>query len=1210
MQALKGNLAHTGPPATGLQLSTCVYGQAIPFVYGLDRVVPKLIYAGDFASHSSGGFIGSLLGNSSTTYTANVDMIIGFAPTEGVYDVWYGGNWLYVFTTVNVFNYSSVAANTTISGTVTLGSLTNPIIGIYGVYLAGISYSETFSDYVYPGETNNFTLSGSTIVPLYNNGTAAPNNGHWSDLGTPYATYNTLPAGDWEVFFPSAISTPFSIAVIFAYDVHEWSGSGLTNAPPLIAAQLVYEPELGDGDSGNPLLYPEISGVAGADVNLGNSPTLPDWNLRVKGAFGLGYPVAQTSIVPSTVNTTQTLTLTTVAGDCNPADVAFDLLSSGNAVAWFGTGACWNHGCGFSGVVYDPTGGMDNQFQYSRYGSIAIDENGPVAFLKMRNYCLAYSILVSHTLSEQTSCAQVLKDLAEIANCAPCWDGAALDFIPYCEVSMYNNGTSFVAPTASGPLWNLTRAHFLTTKKDKEGNDNPKPPVVMKAGLPEDNFNSLSISIKDRTGTTNDNTILLTDAADVTRQGPMPQGSRSWPWIQNPGMAVNAGWAILRRNVIVNRNGLFTFTLPAEWSVILSLMDLVTLDEPTLSADPIPVRITKITENETDMSIDVEAEKFVYGASVPLPPGLGVTGVVGSGTGGGGTGAYSDPGSVNTPIIFEAIPEIANTPEIWIGVSGGLPIVNGIGSVTKISGGSNYQAATVTVTGTGTGCLMQALVQNGQVVELFITDPGENYTGTPTITIVDPTGAGSGASYSANILASIPVQYGGCIVNLSTDGGTSYDPVPLNLAPSPVVQGNQTMGAVYSTNYPSHVDPDNSDTLNVDLTESGMPLSTYTTQEQNAFLSLCYLAGGGTVAGPNGTTLTIPYELIAYAAETLSFANKYALGPPIRRGVYNTPVAAHNIGSGFSFVLDGNIFKMSLPNTLIGVTLFFKFQAFNQSGSMVQPLPACTAYSFTPTGQVGFGQQTYTIAPYPTVYQGQTGGWPGVDSNSSTWTNTGDVYFPPIQATFSGGKVLNYAARDSGVAFSGSVGQQVWVTIFDPTQTGEPNGVASLTVQAVTNQTNWNSPGYIRVGTFIIAASGGSGGGGGSAGSTSLYSVSAFEGDPTLAAPIGGQILLSHQIPGAPALTNVALPLNLAGSVATCKVAPTAAVTITINRTPLGGSPSAIGTINFAASSKVGTFTFSSAVTLNPGDILDFVMQATADATFAGVFWNVVGIRS
>lgn len=1186
-------------------MQTCVYGQAIPLLYGYDRITPKLIWASNFESHGGGsGFVGT--GSSQTTYTANLDLLLGFNPMEGPADVWYNGQWFSIYSSTYVINLASVTAGQTVSFTVTPP---NQLGIIAGIYLAGIPFSASYNDFVYPGQFNSFTQSGVGIVPLYNSMYPAPNNGFWTSLNQPYGTYNP-PAGSasGSVTFPNAISTPFSIVVIYYYDQYPTS----THPLPYHAAQLNWEGSLGDGDSTQPIVYPEFAGVCGQKINFGASPVPPQWSLHVKGMFGIGYPVTQGTVEQygawATVQAPS-------AGDCNIGDVCFDLITSGNHVAAYGTGACWNHGCGFSGVVYYGASNLDNQYQYSRYGSLCIDEDGPIGFLKMRNYCLAYSILVSGSITDQTSCAQVLKDLAEIANCAPCFNGAALDFIPYCEVSNFGNGASFIAPTASGPQFNWGRGDFLTTKKDKGGNSNPRPPVTITAGAPDENFNSLTINFKDRTGTSNNNSVILTDASDVTRQGPMIQGSRSWPWIANPPMAVSAGWSVLRRNIIVKRDGTFSFKLGACWSPILSLMDFGTINEPTISPDLIPVRITKISEDEADMTLEVEAEKFVYGASQPSAPGAGVSGIVGSGGGGSGSGGGSDPGSVNVPVFIEAIPAIATSgqPELWMCVSGGNPIVNGIVGVTLVSGGSGYAAANVSVSGTGTGCTMQAVITGGVVTSLVVTNPGSGYTGTPTIVIVDPTGSGSGASYTAVIQASIPVSYAGCVVNMSTDGGSTYNPVEAIGTGSSAIAGSQTMGLVYSANYPSHVDPDNSDTLNVDLTESQTALSAFTTAQQNQFLSLCYLQGGGTVTGANGQILTIPYELIAYASEALSSAFKYALASPIRRGTYSTPVAAHNIGSQFSFLNDGVVFKMALAANLIGVALYFKFQAVNGSGTITQSLASCTPYTFTPSGAVGFSQQSYTITPYPTVYQGQSGGWSGIDTNSSTWTNTANVYFPPVTATFSSGKVLNYAARDAGLSPPiTAAGQTVWVTIYDPNQVGEPNGVASLAASADLTQTKWNTPGYIRIGTLVskaLSGGGGNGGGGGSGGSTGLYLISTFEGDPTLAKPIASQILMTHQVPGSSVLTNVALPINLSGSVGGCKVAPTGAVVITMKQTT-GGVTSTIGTINIAASATVATFTFSAAVTLNPGDIIDFIFQSSTDATLAGLWWTIAGTRS
>lgn len=117
--------------------------------------------------------------------------------------------------------------------------------------------------------------------------------------------------------------------------------------------------------------------------------------------------------------------------------------------------------------------------------------------------------------------------------------------------------------------------------------------------------------------------------------------------------------------------------------------------------------------------------------------------------------------------------------------------------------------------------------------------------------------------------------------------------------------------------------------------------------------------------GSGGIGLTIPYELGSYGTATLAAANKYSLPPTLRRGVYGTPIVAHNIGSDFAYLGDRNVFDLPLLQSYIGVTLHFKFTAFNQFGGSEQQLsdPAVIDYTFTPTGQVGW---SFSAAGTPT----------------------------------------------------------------------------------------------------------------------------------------------------------------------------------------------------------------------------------------------------
>src|SRR5580765_2316286 len=310
---------------------------------------------------------------------------------------------------------------------------------------------------------------------------------------------------------------------------------------------------------------------------------------------------------------------------------------------------------------------------------------------------------------------------------------------------------------------------------------------------------------------------------------------------------------------------------------LLSLMDLVTVNDAAFPSSPTPVRIIKVKQN-ADWSIEYEAEPFIYGASVPVQV-TSITPVGGQGT------PITDqtvlPGSVNAPIIFEAVPAISPRPQIWLCTSGS------------------------------------------------------------------------------------DVNYGGCHIWLSTDGGSTYIQIG-------GINGSNKQGLVYNSNFPSHADPDAADTLFVDLTQSRQTLDSFTTAQRDGFLSTSYLEGGGSV-NANGVTLTIPYELIAYATANLVATNKYQIPGPtnsIRRGIYGTPIAAHNIGSDFSFLEDGEVFMLDMLQAWIGTTLHFKFTAYNPYGLMEEQLANVVDYTFTPSGTVGWtfsaGGTPVGTQPFPT----------------------------------------------------------------------------------------------------------------------------------------------------------------------------------------------------------------------------------------------------
>ena len=88
--------------------------------------------------------------------------------------------------------------------------------------------------------------------------------------------------------------------------------------------------------------------------------------------------------------------------------------------------------------------------------------------------------------------------------------------------------------------------------------------------------------------------------------------------------------------------------------------------------------------------------------------------------------------------------------------------------------------------------------------------------------------------------------------------------------------------------------------------------------------------------------------MINYQTATLTATSKYNL-TTMRRGMYGTPVAAHNSGNAF-VRLDAGIFEIPMPPNMIGKTIYIKLQSFNSQGGGVQALAGLTAYSYVVQG--------------------------------------------------------------------------------------------------------------------------------------------------------------------------------------------------------------------------------------------------------------------
>ena len=151
--------------------------------------------------------------------------------------------------------------------------------------------------------------------------------------------------------------------------------------------------------------------------------------------------------------------------------------------------------------------------------------------------------------------------------------------------------------------------------------------------------------------------------------------------------------------------------------------------------------------------------------------------------------------------------------------------------------------------------------------------------------------------------------------------------------------GPSTIGSLSSpiTAY-GGVNPDNADTLTVNLSECGRALASFSPIAASTGASICILADPSS------------FELIAYTTATLVGPHTYDL-TGLYRGLYGTASRLFSAGSQFMFVAHtANIFETSLPPAYVGHMFWVKAQGFNVFHRAVQDLSEVVAYPYLATG--------------------------------------------------------------------------------------------------------------------------------------------------------------------------------------------------------------------------------------------------------------------
>ncbi len=620
---------------------------------------------------------------------------------------------------------------------------------------------------------------------------------------------------------------------------------------------------------------------------------------------------------------------------------------------------------------------LANQF----YGLAGVVTPGDLT--QYRNFCTAgdghgNGLFLSPVLDAQKAASDWIQEILDITNAAAVWSEGVLKIAPYGDTTAVGNGATFIPNTS--PIYDLTTSDLLA-------------PVVIKRPSVADVMNSVSIEFANRANDYNPDVAEDKDDAMIALYGLRKASPVQAHSITTTTVAKFAANLLRKRSVEIRAT--YTFTLGWQFN-LLEPMDLVTLTIPELGYNKKPVRITAMREDDSG-KLEVDCEDFPWGTAAPtLYPHQQGSGQI--------TQANADPGSVNTPIIFEANDRISLTGnyEVWLGVSGA-----GIsGTPRNISGATNATPIVIALTGHG--------FLTGQRV--VISGVGGNTTanGTWTVTVVDQdhfslNGSVGNGAYTSGGTAVLFGDWGGARVWLSPDNS--------NYVAIGMIYGPSRMG-VLTAQLVSSPDPDTTHTLAVDLTQSAGILNSGTQSDCDNFRTLCYVDGElisyedatltgsfkydlgahGTAQTITGATNTSPIQItvanhglgtgetvvvasvggntaaIGTWVITVTGANTFtlngstgngaytsggtaAVSARLRRGIFGSPNVTHNIGSVF-LRLDDAVFVWEADPTLVGTTIYFKFTSFNSLGLMEQSLANATAYSFAFNGIFGNHDET------------------------------------------------------------------------------------------------------------------------------------------------------------------------------------------------------------------------------------------------------------
>jgi Putative phage tail protein len=727
-----------------------------------------------------------------------------------------------------------------------IGLPTTPVY-VFNSAQAGQAVLVSYIAYRYLIQTNENDIAGASVTVQYQTSFS-------KDLGVTYypsgvaltvvsgtpavaGTYN--PNGGNYKFAPA----DFGLGVTINYQFKDPNTD--TNAPNTLnmtffGGALGQTPwsYLTSKHPSDALGYSEVAYVASSGLYLGYSAMLPQYNFEIAGpyAFGAGIP------------------------DANPADAIFGLLTNPSykynfpaanidtsllglyritgavtSGAFIPTETVTQSTTGATATLYTAptgsatmvtlliTGPADATHTWVGQSSGAVyTPTAAPSSSSARAQWTTNNFFISALLDSQTSLMSTIGTWCEAGQVFVAWDEGKLKFIPLVDTTCVANGMTFSPNTT--PVIDLDDSDFV-----QSGNEDP---INFKQQPWQNRWNRVNVRWSVRSNDYNEDILQTQDEGAVQQLGYlMSESPQDYQFLCTQNAAQFAANMRLQRYSAIYIT--YNFTLTSNFA-FLSPGDIVTVTDGLLGTTGTmfgrtPVRITSMTDDPV-MGIVIEAENFPWSVGAAL-----INNVQSQNPSNTNDGPQQDPGNT-VPIIFEVPNQTSQFTggELYIFANGSNINWGGFQLYVSLNGTDySFYGEFTNPARLGVTTLDLPTVQTQFTISSVAAASGGNTVYTGTIT-----GGGSNA-YAGNYFVTENFTMA---ANDSPKTGflcVASSATTLTLA--------NAAGVVDTTGLAVTVLPelDSTDTLTVNMQQSGAVLSSVTAADRDAFVTLSALVTPG-----------------------------------------------------------------------------------------------------------------------------------------------------------------------------------------------------------------------------------------------------------------------------------------------------------------------------------------------------------------------------